>query len=308
MLLFGICAAVFVALAFAIVAFALEGQNRQMSERFTAFARVTPETDGPEDLRGSLHERLIAPTVARLNELALRITPRESAKAMAMQVERAGRPWGMTASMYALIRTGSAAVGILGALALYRFVPMSPLVRIVALGAGAGAGVMGPGVAMDRAIKQRQMAVRRAMPDIIDLLVVSVEAGMGLDAAVQEVVQRRRGPLVDELARVLGEVRVGKSRRSAWQDMAIRVDILELKGLVAALVQGEELGASVSGILQGQSQVIRERRSIHVREMAAVLPVKMLFPLVFFIFPGMFVVILGPGMISMMGAFKSISF
>jgi tight adherence protein C len=165
-----------------------------------------------------------------------------------------------------------------------------------------------PSHMLDGRIKQRQLAIRRALPDVIDLLVVSVEAGLGLDGAMQEVLTRRRGPLLDEFARVLAEVRVGKPRRKAWQEMAERGDTLELKVFVAAIVQAEELGASIAGVMRGQSESLRMRRSLSVREVAAVLPIKMLFPLIFFIFPSMFVVILGPGMITLFTTFKSIGF
>ena len=137
---------------------------------------------------------------------------------------------------------------------------------------------------------------------------VSVEAGLGLDASVQEVIARRKGPLLDEFARVLAEIRVGKARRAAWQEMATRVDILELKVFVAALVQAEELGSSIAGVMRGQADALRSRRSLAVREVAAMLPVKMLFPLVFFIFPGIFVVILGPGVVNIMDTFGRIGF
>jgi tight adherence protein C len=307
MLLLAICGTVFAAFAFIVIAVTMEARSRQMSDRFTTLVRDEAPADVPLDLRGSVRERLIAPVLRKLNEFALRLTPKASVKALVLQLERAGRPWGMTPSMWSLLRAACAFAGIMaGLLAVKQFT--IPVLRVCVLGGVAAAGVMGPSMMLDSRIKRRRMDVRRALPDVIDLLVVSVEAGLGLDAAVQEVIQRRRGPLVEELGRVLGEVRVGKSRRAAWQDMARRADVLELKGLVAALVQGEELGASVSGVLRGQAGAIRERRSIHVREMAAVLPVKMLFPLVFFIFPGMFVVILGPGMISMLTTFKSVGF
>ncbi len=308
MILIAIAACVFIGVAFAALGFVMEAQSKTMSTRFTHVASKVIDDEYPESLKGSLKERILDPILQRLNEVAERLTPAGSAKAVAMQLERAGRPWGMTPQLWALVRMGCAFGGVMLSLFAMKLVPLDGMLKLCVAMIPAAAAIIGPSAMLDKKCKARQAVVRRTLPDLIDLLVVSVEAGLGLDAAVQEVIDRREGPLLDELARVLAEIRVGKSRRQAWQEMAARLDVLELKVFVAALVQAEELGASVAGVLRGQSDAIRMRRSLAIREMAAVLPVKMLFPLIFFIFPGMFVVILGPGAISMLTTFKDIGF
>lgn len=303
-----ICGCVFAAVGFAAVAYVLEAQSRKLSERFTALLPQGPEEDVPEALRASLRERVLGPIMQRANALARRLTPAASVRHTILQLERAGRPWGLTPYTWTLVRVLAAVGCVLGGLVLSRLLPPTGPLRSLTFLAAVAVGLMGPSMVMDRKIKERQYLIRSSLPDVIDLLVVSVEAGMGLDGAVREVISRRKGPLLDELARVLTEIRLGKSRRTAWQEMAIRVDVLELKVFVAALVQAEELGASIATVLRGQSEALRMRRSLAVREVAAALPIKMLFPLIFCIFPGIFVVILGPGMISILTSFRQIGF
>ncbi len=301
-------ACVFLTIAFMGMAFAMERQSRRMSGRFSAVAAGLVDDDVPQAVCGTFKERVIAPILAKLNGVAVRMTPKASVATVNARIDRAGKPWGFNAATWTLLRS-AAAVGAVGAgMIVMRTVPLSGPLRVCAGASICFGGLIGPSYLLDMKIKQRQLDMRRSLPDVIDLLVVSVEAGLGLDAAVTEVIRRRRGALLDEFARVLAEIRVGKSRRSAWQAMATRGDILELKVFVAALVQAEELGASIAGVLRGQADALRVRRSLMVREVAAMLPVKMLFPLIFFIFPGVFVVILGPGFISIVDTFSAIGF
>jgi len=192
--------------------------------------------------------------------------------------------------------------------AAFRLLPVPLLPRYGAVLCIVGAAAVGPGLVIDRIAARRREAIRASLADVIDLLVVSVEAGMGLDAAVQEVIRREQGPLMEELRVVLGEIRLGKRRRDAWRCMAERVDLTELSIFVSALCQADQIGASIAGVLRTQSETMRVRRSLALREAAAKIPVKMLFPLVFFIFPAMFVVMLGPGVIKMIHTFKAIGF
>lgn len=303
-----IAVCIFAGIVFVAFSFTLETQSRRMSDRFTTVVSRPPEDDLGTVLRGSWRERLLQPTVERLAGLAARLTPATASKEAGLRLDRAGRPYGLTPPLWTLIRVlALLACGAL-ALCIHRFLPVPAQFKgLLCLTTLAG-GVLGPSGWLDTQIKQRQMAIRSSLPDVIDLLVVSVEAGLALDASMQEVISRRRGPLLDEFARVLAEVRVGVRRRKAWQDMAERANITELKVFTAAIVQAEELGASIAQVMRGQAESLRMRRSLSVREVAAALPIKMLFPLIFFIFPSMFVVILGPGMMHMFSSFSSIGF
>jgi tight adherence protein C len=147
-------------------------------------------------------------------------------------------------------------------------------------------------------IKQRQNEIQMVLPDMIDLISVSVEAGLGLVAAIQRISERFNNPLSEEFLRTLQEVRLGRPQADALRDMARRVDVSDLSTLLTAIVQAELLGLAVANVLRVQSERLRERRSQRAREAAQKAPIKMTFPLVLFIFPALFIVILGPAMIN----------
>jgi len=269
--------------------------------------RTTPEPVHKE-LAKSLYERTVVPLLARTSRLVADTAPRGVLTEAERRLQRAGWPFNLTAPLFVACRLICIVAAIPLGLVLSNMLPLPPLLRLGALLFIIGGGVILPGLVMDRIAAKRRAAIRRALPNAIDLLVVSVEAGMGLDGAVQQVVKRETGPFTDELRVVLTEVRLGKRRRDAWRAMAERVDLTELNVFVAALCQAEQLGASISAVLRIQSETMRARRSITVREAGAKIPIKMLFPLIFFIFPSMFVVMLGPGVIKMIETFKAIGF
>src|SRR6478752_4543845 len=146
-------------------------------------------------------------------------------------------------------------------------------------------------------VKKRQKAILLMIPDALDLLTISVRAGLGFDAALGKVVEKLAGPLSDEFRRALAEVRVGKARRDALRDIVPRTEVMPLTNFIGAIIQAEQLGVSISKVLQVQSEQLRIERRQRAEEMAAKAPIKMLFPLVGCIFPSLFIVILGPAII-----------
>ena len=146
-------------------------------------------------------------------------------------------------------------------------------------------------------VKKRQKAILLMIPDALDLLTISVRAGLGFDAALGKVVEKLKGPLSDEFRRALAEVRVGKARRDALRDIVPRTEVVPLTNFIGAIIQAEQLGVSISKVLQVQSEQLRIERRQRAEEQAAKAPIKMLFPLVGCIFPSLFIVILGPAII-----------
>jgi tight adherence protein C len=146
-------------------------------------------------------------------------------------------------------------------------------------------------------VKKRQHAILLMIPDALDLLTISVRAGLGFDAALGKVVEKLAGPLSDEFRRALAEVRVGKQRREALRDIVSRTEVGPLTNFIGAIIQAEQLGVSISKVLQVQSEQLRIERRQRAEEQAAKAPIKMLFPLVGCIFPSLFIVILGPALI-----------
>ena len=151
---------------------------------------------------------------------------------------------------------------------------------------------------------RRQVQIQKSLPDTLDLLCVSVEAGLGFDAAVAKVVEKSTGPLAEEFGRLLQEIRMGKPRRAALKDMAHRSQVEDLSTFITAIIQADQLGVSIGNVLNIQSQEMRRKRRQRAEEAAMKAPIKMLFPLIFFIFPALFVVLLGPALIQIMEALQ----
>jgi tight adherence protein C len=149
------------------------------------------------------------------------------------------------------------------------------------------------------------VTMQAELPNVLDLLCVSVEAGLGFDSALVKLSERMKGPLVDEFSLVLHEMRIGESRAAALRNLSERVDVPEVSQFCRALIQADQLGIALSRILRVQSHDMRIRRQLAAEEKAMKAPVKMLFPTVIFIFPAMFVVALGPAMLDLLKTFSS---
>jgi tight adherence protein C len=161
-------------------------------------------------------------------------------------------------------------------------------------GFGAAFGWFAPDLLLRSKTQRRQKQIQRALPDTLDLLVISVEAGLGFDSAIQRLVEKRDNALSTEFARVLAEMRVGRSRRDALKDMVVRTQVADLNNFVGAILQAEQLGVSVTKVLSVQADQMRVLRRQRAEEKAAQLQLKLIFPLAIFIFPAICVVIMGP--------------
>lgn len=260
-----------------------------------------------ERLREPIMKRLVAPMLQRVGAAIASLTPAKVLKHWDFLLDQAGRPWSLTAESFAAIKLFSLAAGFALAAVALRYAPAHlKMLRVVGPVLPIAVGMLVPDFLLGKCATQRRRTFARSFPDVVDLLVVSVEAGLSLDASVQEVVARQEGVTCEELQRVLDQILVGVPRGQAWRRLADRLPVPELSAFVAALVQAEQLGTSIAQVLRAQSDALRLRRSLLIRETAAKMPVKILFPMIFFIFPCVFIVVLGPGGIKIMHVFANL--
>ncbi len=252
------------------------------------------------ELQQPFFQRIVRPLAGRLSGVGRKLTGAKRAGRAEQRLAMAGNPGDLRTTDF----LGLKAVVALGVAAV-AFVLLGLLARNIGFGivAALGLGMVGffaPEFWLSRRIKSRRKAILKAVPDTLDLLTISVKAGLGFDAALAKVVEKTEGPLADEFSRGLNEIRVGKARRDALHDIVERADVRALRTFIGAIIQAEQLGVSISKVLQVQSEQLRIERRQRAEEQAAKAPIKMLFPLVGCIFPSMFIVILGPAMIMIM--------
>jgi tight adherence protein C len=265
----------------------LPARERALSlRRATSFGRVVK----PED--ADARERLLVPIVERLSALVLRLHPSSTVEAVDRRLLAAGLGRTLTAQTFLALKVVLTAAGAVFGLAVGGGLSGAKLALLFCI-LGATLGWMGPGAVVGRMGRNRSDRIARDLPNALDLLAVSVEAGLGFDGAVAKMTERMEGPLGDEFSLVLAEMRIGESREQALRSMADRVTAPELAQFARAIIQADQLGTSLGRILRVQATDTRNRRQAAVEEKAAKTPIKMLFPTVLFIFPAMFIVVLG---------------
>ena len=258
-----------------------------------------------EKLRQPLIQRVVYPALRKVGRALASIAPSGLISNYRKTLDMAGRPGGLTVEAYIGLKLVLLALGLVATAFVWNALGESRF-RITAAMAPIVAVVLAPEMWMSQRIQKRRKEFVRAFPDVLDLLSLSVEAGLGLDGALQEVVKRRDDVAGEELARVLEEIQLGTPRAVAWKHLAERIPAYEVSTFAAAIVQAEQLGTSIAQVLRAQGEAVRMRRAMAVREAAAKMPTKLLFPLIFFIFPCVFVVILGPGAIRVMHTFANL--
>ena len=244
-----------------------------------------------EELKKPFMERALMPLIASLFGYLGKILPSSLVENLEPKVQKAGSPGGLSAGDFLGIKVTAAF--ILGFFA-YFILSLSFLLVLFFLFVGWYA----PELYLNSLVRRRTEEIDRSLPTVLDLLTVSVEAGLGFDSAMAKVSDKFEGLLAGEFQRVLKEVGMGKNRKEALRDMSKRLDNEDVTTFVGALIQADQLGISFSNILRTQSEQVRYKRRQRVEEAALKAPVKMLVPLVFFIFPTIFVVLLGPAVIN----------
>jgi tight adherence protein C len=249
------------------------------------------------ELQQPFLERTLRPLAHRLSGFVSRMTSQSFTEQTAKRLALAGHPGNLGVTDWLGIKALAAIIT-----SAILFVVFGLLGKNLPFGLGLGAvgilfGYTIPEFWLGGKVKARQKAVLLMIPDALDLLTISVRAGLGFDGALGKVVEKLNGPLTDEFRRALAEIRVGKARREALRDIVPRTEVQALTNFIGAIIQAEQLGVSISKVLQVQSEQLRIERRQRAEEQAAKAPIKMLFPLVGCIFPSLFIVILGPALI-----------
>ncbi|MBC7242539.1 MAG: type II secretion system F family protein [Anaerolineae bacterium] len=268
----------------------------QIQERLVEYGG-RPLTLEEIELSQPFSERIIKPLIRGMANLVLRLAPSRNMEALQRKLEMAGRPNNWSPAEFMGVR-GLAGIllGVMGFMLMtLAKADIGPKMMIGL--AMAGLGYYLPTAWLGSKIKQRQHNIIKALPDALDLLTISVEAGLGFDAALAKVTEKWDNELTREFMRVIAEMRVGKKRRDALRDMAARVDIPDVTTFVAAIVQAEQLGVSIAKVLRIQSEQMRIKRRQRAEELARKAPLKMMFPLVFLIFPAIWIVLMGPAIL-----------
>jgi len=250
-----------------------------------------------EELNKPFVDRVIRPFLANLagkrDPKEIRQIQRSSLRKMLAQ---AGYPGNLTVGEFMVIQNLFRVILPTCMVAFAVVLGMKPN-QLVMFGAiGVVLGILLPRMYLQNRIATRLHGITRQLPDVLDLLTVAVEAGLGFDAACDKVVEKMRGPIPDEFSLTLRQIRMGQSRRDAFKDMSERVSHPDLSAFVSAIVQADQLGVSIGQVLRIQSEQLRDKRRQRAEEEAAKAPVKMMIPLVFFIFPNVGIVIMGPAM------------
>lgn len=289
-----------VGLSLIVVAVRQMNQSQAISERLDQYTDISLSLEELE-LQQPFRERVLVPLFRSLLNWLGRFGLKQNQERLRTNLQLAGNPGNISPNMFIGLRMALAIVllVVIGLLVFGRLPFMQALMGTLI---AAMIGYILPGIWLDRKIKERKKNILKALPDALDLLCISVEAGLAFDLALQRVAQKWDNELSREFQRVLQDIRLGRTRREALRDLVTRTGVEDVQTFVSAVIQADQLGVSMSKILRIQSDQLRIRRRQRAEEAAQKAPVKMLIPMVFLIFPALFVVILGPAVPRIMQA------
>jgi tight adherence protein C len=251
-----------------------------------------------KELLAPLRERAIAPVLAGLTGLGKRLTPKGYVDDIRKKLISAGKGDQESIDRFLAIRVITVPLALVGAYLAYTYAPVGGIAKLMLTLLVAALFIIGPDSVLNRQVEDRQYAIRTKLPDVMDLLVISVEAGLGFEQALDRTVSAVPGPLTEEFSRMLGEVRAGSTRADAMRALDHRTNVPEIRSFVLAILQADTFGVSIGRVLRAQADEMRIKRRQLAQERAQKAPVKMLLPMVFCIFPSLFVIVLGPAAIS----------
>jgi len=295
-----------VGVAFALALYAMLSQAEEKAVVRASLRQLDDyevESVRERELLVPLRDRAVAPILQGLTGLGKRFTPVGYLEQTRKKLVSAGHGDQESIDRFLAIRVITVVLAPVGAYLAYQYAPVSGIAQIMTVLLVSALFVAGPDAILNRKVEERAFELRRKLPDVMDLLVISVEAGLGFEQALDRTCASVPGPLTQEFSRMLGEVRAGASRSDAMRAMDARTNIPEIRSFVLAILQADTFGVSIGRVLRAQADEMRVKRRQLAQERAAKAPVKMLIPMVFCIFPALFVVVLGPAALQIADTF-----
>jgi tight adherence protein C len=259
-----------------------------------------------QHLSETFGRRMLVPVVAGAARVARRVTPIDARNRVSRKLLLAGSPAGWDAERILAFKIIGLGVAVALGVFLSTLVGVSPFIQIVMVGLLAFVGFVAPDSMLNRRVDERQKEILRTLSDTLDLLTISVEAGLSLNAAIAQVVQNVPGVLSSEFARMLQEIQLGVPRADSFRNLAERTDVEELNSFALAMIQADVFGVSIASVLRTQAQQLRIKRRQRAEAKAQQTPVKIVFPLILCILPALFIVIVGPGAIQIWESFINV--
>ncbi len=289
-----------------VVDMLLRERNRPVTLLQSQLGQVpdAPDFRTNPQLEGSVLERVLMPGVKRLGRGLVRLTPFDLNARIVELLVLSGNPPAWDAERVVALKIIGGVGGVVGGSMLMSLLPVPFLVKVVFVVVLGLLGYTIPSVHLRAMANARQKKIQRQLPDVMDLLTISVEAGLGLDAAMAQVVRNVPGPLAEELSRLSQEINIGVSRSDSFRHLGERTTVQELRGFVLSMVQADLFGVSIANVLRAQSRELRQKRRQRAEEIAQKIPVKLLFPMIFLVLPATFIIILGPGVIKIFQQFS----
>ncbi|HEY0831357.1 MAG TPA: type II secretion system F family protein [Candidatus Dormibacteraeota bacterium] len=270
-----------------------------VEERLQQYEGIKPLSLEELELEQPFAERFLRPAVAGLGTMLSRSTPAKARAELANHLELAGRPGNLTPEDFGALRLVAAAIGAVVGLLLGLLLG-SPVYLVVSLAFFALMGYYGPVLWIRQKVDARRVEIRKALPDALDLLVITVDAGLGFDAALDRVTNKYKNALSDKFAQMLREVSLGRPRQEAMDEMGRSSGVDELHNFVQAVIQSEQFGTGIGKILRIQADEMRRRRRQMAQQQGAQATLKMMLPMVGCIFPTLWIILLGPAVLIIM--------
>jgi tight adherence protein C len=266
-------------------------------------AMTNAPTELTKDLDRSFADRVLEPLQQRALGLGRRLSGADTPDRIRRKLDLAGNPHGWTVDRVVSGKVIGAVAGLVFGLVFGLMIDTPTLKVIIAVG-GLVVGFFAPNLYLYQKIHERSEQLQRELPDAIDLLTISVESGLGFDAAVQQVARNTEGPLAEEFSRVLREMQIGQGRADALRALGERTNVPDVRSFVGAMVQADSFGIPVAQVLRVQSSEMRVKRRQRAEEKAQQVPVKITVPLIFCILPTLFIAVMGPAVLSIMDSFN----